>query len=403
MNWLRNHWQNNKTIWLQIIVIFIITRILLSTISYATKNVYIPIAGHRDWKTETLEVKHPILNKWAVWDSKWYMKIVETGYSDSNPLNIHYYATIGFFPLYPLLVSIFGFLIGDYLITGLILSNLFLIFSAFLLYKLIKIDSNEDSSKKAIFYLFLFPSAYILSAFYPESLVLFLWLGSILLARKNIWWAAGLLGFFSAFAKPQGFLIFIPLLLIFVFENKTIKEIFEEFWPINKIKASLNKILFDYILKPKILFSLFPILGLSLWCVFNKIITGDFLAFSHIQNTAWHHHLSIPFVTIYNSFFYGTDYVLNSLAIIIALIIILISYKKVSFAYWFFGLVLVLLSSINGEVSSSIRYMATIFPLIIILTSWSKTETADRIIILILSLLQGSLFVFWNMGYWFTA
>jgi len=393
MNWLKKLLQDDGAVWVKILVIFFLTRLLLSFIGYISIT-FVPQQSYQDWKNDTLEIQHPLLHQWAVWDSGWYLKIAQNGYSDSIAFDANKYSPIGFFPLYPALVSFVYIFIHDYLIAGLLLSNLLLICSAYIFYELIRLDYDQAVADRALFYLFLFPSAYVLSSFYPESLLLCMWLASIFFARKGNWPLAGAFGFLSAFVKPQGFFVFAALIWIYLFQTKKFNEIWAV--PVTKIKAFFN-------IKLNVLWTTLPLLGIFLWGLCNKLITGDLMAYSHIQQGAWSHHFTIPFITIYNSLFYQPDFAINSWITIIAIIILIAGLKKIPFSYWILALLVVLFNSSTGWTVGTLRYLASVFPLIIILASWGKNETTDRIIIITMSFLQGCFFVLWVAGYFFLS
>lgn len=387
MDKLRAYWQKNKLIWRQILLLFIITRLALSLIGWISIT-YLPQKGVQDWKNQTIKIEHPYLQMWAVWDSQWYLKIAEQGYADDRPFVPTEYSTIGFFPLYPATILIIEFITGDFLLAGWLVSNFFFLLAAYFLYKLIKLDHDEAAAKRGLWYLFLFPSAYIFSAVYPESMLLSAWLASIFYARKGVWWTAGLTGFLAALIKPVGFFIVIPLLWLYLFrEKKFCLTTFSQ-----KIKINFN-----------IVFTALPLIGLLLWSFGNYLLTGDFLAYSHIQQGAWHHYFSSPFTTLYKNLFRDSNYLFNSLTTIFAFLVLVFGYKKIPFAYWLFALVAILFNPATGTVVCAWRYLASVFPLLIILVGWGKSETADRAILTSLALLQGCLFIFWVAGFWFVA
>jgi len=393
MNKIRAYWQENKSVWIHILILFLVTRITLSVIG-AFSLTYIPEVGYQNWKDDTIRLEHPFLELWAQWDSKWYLSIAEHGYADVAPYSPARESTIAFFPLYPAIVSVVQFVVNDPLIASLLVSNIFLLLSAFLFYKLVRLDYDEAAAKRSLWYLFLFPSAYIFSAVYPESLLLFLWLASVLYARKGIWWAAGIAGFLAAFVKPQGFFIAVPLCLIYAFQGTKPGD----WWPLawKKIRA-LAAIRIDR----NVIFTVIPCAGLAVWGYGNYLITGDFMAYLHVQQGYWHHQFTVPFVTLYQNIFLGPDAMWNSLVAIAALAILIVGYRKIPFSYWIFAFAIVLFNPATGTVTSSWRYLASVFPLMIVLAAWGKTEDRDRAILVSMAILQGCLFVFWVAGYWF--
>ena len=386
MNKLRAHWKENKSIWTLIAILFIATRLALFIGGYVSLT-YLPHPGYQIVDAQ-IAAAHPYAHMWVVWDSNWYIKIATNGYADSIPFTPSKNTTIGFFPLYPSLMSVVELVTRDYLLAGMFVSNFFLILSAFLLYKIVRFDHDEAFAKRCIWYLFLFPSAYIFSAVYPESMVFCFWLASILFARKGIWPAAGLIGVLAALVKPQGFLIVIPLALIWL------KAHVSDSWRPSSI---------IYSIRPSMFFALLPPLGLAIWAGACYYMTGDALAYSHVQQGAWHHYFSTPLHVLYQNLFNGPDYLFNSLTVIVALVILAFGYKKIPFSYWAFALAGTLFNATTGGVIGSWRYLASVFPFLIILAAWGKKDSADRALISSMAIFQGCMFVFWVAGYWFTS
>lgn len=367
--------------WISIFLAFIVTRLVLFCIGMIAQS-NIPAESYQTWKQQTLEVQHPYLSMWAVWDSKWYLQIANSGYrDDATVFNPNIYSSVGFFPLYSTLVFLVSWVVGDTLVAGILISNIFLVASAFLLYLLVKGDGNESAAKRSIWYLFLFPSAYIFSAVYPESLLLFLWLGSIFSAQKRKWVWVGVFGFFAAMTKPVGFLIIIPLLVMYL-------ESIEEKW--KRIRPSVLSL------------ALIPF-GLIFVACLQYLVTGDLFAYSHVQQAAWGHYLANPLRILFtrlNGPFYSF---FNATTVLSFLVVILGGVKKIKPAYWFFALALLLFIPMNGDVNGVWRYLASVFPFVILFSTWGASENFDRIFMMSMSLLQGCLFVFWVLGYWFVS
>lgn len=114
---------------------------------------------------------------WANFDGIHYLGIAERGY---------YQFEQAFFPLYPLLIRHLGWLLGDnYLWAGLLISNLSLVLSLFVFYKLLKRGGfAERTIKWSIVFLLFSPTSFYFGAVYTESLFLLLTLLSFYLLQK---------------------------------------------------------------------------------------------------------------------------------------------------------------------------------------------------------------------------
>lgn len=197
------------------------------------------------------------------------MDIATHGYSTIKDAGGH--ANYAFFPLYPMCMRFLGSVIKDNYLSGLIISNVCLLVSCVFLYKLVELDENKDTALRSVKYLFLFPTAYILSGVFTESLFLALALACFYYARKGNWFLVGILGFALSLTRSVGVFIILPVLYEYL-----------------KSK-SLDRDIFYLLLIP---------LGLILFMIYNYYLTGDFLAFVHIQS-AWGRHLANPLKTIY--------------------------------------------------------------------------------------------------------
>ncbi len=97
------------------------------------------------------------------------------------------------------------------------------------------------------------------------------------------------------------------------------------------------------------------------------------------------------------------DNAINCGAVIIALIILILGIKKIPFAYWVYGIVLALFPAFTAGSVGSLRYLAAVFPIVLILATFGEKENTDKAITVCFALLQGALFVFWVSNYWFIS
>jgi hypothetical protein len=157
------------------------------------------------------------INLFSNWDSKWYSQIALSGYpTGTNPLS----ETWAFFPLYPILMRLFGTPFFGFtsptqavLISGFLISNILFFTSLFLFYKITQtiFDNNRICLLSTVFFAFL-PGALFYSCVYSESLFMTLTLGAFYLLEKNQSAKAGILGFLASLTKSNGFLIMIPFI-----------------------------------------------------------------------------------------------------------------------------------------------------------------------------------------------
>ena len=73
-----------------------------------------------------------------------------------------------------------------------------------------------EAPRLAVYAIALFPTAFFLTAVYPESLVLAASAGAFWQARGGRWWAAGLLGGLCSAAHPVGVALLVPLGIMYL-------------------------------------------------------------------------------------------------------------------------------------------------------------------------------------------
>jgi len=167
--------------------------------------------------------RHPLANRWdgpelhdlgwaadlfARWDSSWFVRIAEHGYS-------HPSFTPAFAPLYPLLVGGAGRALGGhYVLAGTLVSLAACAVAFVLLHRLGRLKLGEAAATRGVLYLALFPTALFLGAVYSESLYLALSIGVFLLAeRGKLLGAAGLAGL-AGLTRVAGIAL-LPALVVF--------------------------------------------------------------------------------------------------------------------------------------------------------------------------------------------
>ena len=255
-----------------ILVLFVISRIFLTLIGIISDHELSQAPGRIHTAKESPMIA---LDVWGTWDSGWYLGISQHGYNPRRSTSELTYgqASYAFFPLYPLLMRAGGWVLGgnNYL-AGLLISNLALFFSLYYLYKLTKIYFGEETAWQSARFLLLFPTAFILSGAFTESLFLALTLASFYYARQGRWWLVGLLGGLSALTRSLGVLLILPMVW--------------EYFKQRKAGARCTWC------RGPIWLVLIPF-GLFLFVWYNFRLTGDWLAFAHIQS-AWGRQLMNP-------------------------------------------------------------------------------------------------------------
>jgi hypothetical protein len=264
-----------------ILWLFIGTRLLLIILTYIGYILF-PVPPHV-YPSTPVNITG-LFSSWNHWDAENYLRIAQFGYQDI-------YDT-AFFPLFPLLINFIATLIGHhgYAAIGIILSNLALLGTLFVLYQIAVDMLGEQIGRRTLLYLCIFPTAFFFFAAYNESLFLFLTASTFLAMRRQKWWLAGLLGFFAALTRSAGALLVIP----YLFELWMTREGFFE-----QAEGTLSRL---WRLLPRLLPVVLIPLGTLLYCIYCLVVFHNPIAFATVQShwargTAW------PWVGVWDAFY----------------------------------------------------------------------------------------------------
>jgi len=346
------------------LLLFFISRIALTAVGVISHS----LIAHQNI------LKFPdIFQMWAVWDSDQYLNIAMHWYPQTT--NVSAMTEYVFFPLYPFLMKLLALAIGSYFVAGLIISNICLFIACFYLYRLVSLAEDESTAKRAIRYLFLFPTAFILSGIFTESLFLALSIACFYYARKRRWVLSGVLGALTALTRPDGIVIFIPMAYEYLCSVS--------FNP-RKIKADALALLI-------------PPLGLGMYMAYDLYMTGDPLAFAHAQSL-WGFVLQNPLGQLkFRLTQLGMDVRFNGLMTLAAILLLVICYKKIGFAQLIYGLLLIAIPlSSPASLWSMSRYLLVVFPLFIIGAKLTEDRRIDLAVTVGLVALQIGLMASWT-------
>jgi hypothetical protein len=152
------------------------------------------------------------IDVWGRWDSGWFLGIADHGYSDPGH-------STAFFPAYPLLIKIVGApLLGHDLLAGVLISLVTSAAAFVLLYQLGREAVGEDSSRRAVLYLALFPTTLFLIAVYSESLYLLLSIAAFLFGVRRQWARAGVAVGLAALTRVAGVML-LPALAVLAWRS----------------------------------------------------------------------------------------------------------------------------------------------------------------------------------------
>ena len=367
--------------WRYIGSLFLVTRLALIAVGLAAYRIF-PEGDYSKFGKPTILSSYPWLDMWGVWDSFWYLDIIQNGYSTASRIpELPGQTNFAFFPLYPLLVKGLGSLMGDrYFIAGLLISNICLLLSAYVLYRLVALERSPRFARRTVKYLFLFPVSFILSGLFTESLYLLLSLLCFYLARQQRWWLAGLCGGALSATRTLGVLIALPLSFDYLRSRRF------------NFKAIRWNVLF---------LALVP-LGLIAFSIYSYRETGDFFFFKTNQ-ADWGREVVNPVLSFWRAIVKtiseGSAKTLVEIVFCTAALGVLIRfYRALDFSYWLFGMYSILIP-LSAGIASMPRFTIPIFPLYIGLAILGQNKLWNRAIVTTFIFLQAALMAFWCTGH----
>lgn len=311
-------------------------------------------------------------------DTPHYLNIAENGYASEG----EFANLIVFYPLYPLLMKILAFVVRDYFVSGIIISNVCLGISGYYLYMLTKKELGKEKAYDGWLIYVIYPFGMFTIMVFTESLFIMLVLMSLYYISENKWFAAGILGMFAALSRSQGIALLVPAVyeaVLYMVRNRkfTVKSLSVFFIPV----------------------------GTFIYLLMNKVIQGDWLSFvAHeeaepwyntpkwiSQNLAQHYDMALQYFSL-SMIIYWLQIILYFAAIVALFYGIK---KKISTALIAFGGAYIFLSYLHGWLISGPRYMMGCVTLYIIYAAVENKYVKQAIFVTC-----GLMSVFIALGFW---
>jgi len=284
---------------------------------------------------------------WTRWDASHYLSLAKDGYVATGDGRF----SIVFYPLYPWLMRAVAVVTQNYFVAALLVSGAASLCVGLLLRRLVELDHTAKVAKQAVWFLFIFPTAYFLHIGYSESLFLALVLGCVLAARKQYWALAGILGALASLTRVNGLLL-VPTLMV-------------EAWLQYRVTRRINW---------RWLWIAAVGLGFATYLLINYRVTGNPFAFSPIMEEHWYKKLSPPWVGINYLWhkiprFNLTEGFHEFACVVISFVGVVWCWFKLRPTYAVWATLNWLLVVSTSFIVSVPRYCLTFFPLFIILAS----------------------------------
>lgn len=142
-------------------------------------------------------LSNPYFWAWGNFDGEHYLAIAQFGY---QPL------TYFFFPLYPILIRLFG----NTQLTALLISHFSFLIALIGFYKLVRLDYSEKIARLVIILLLVFPTSFFFGSVYTESLFFALVVWFFWFLRKKKWLWVTFLGSLASAARIMGIVLLVP-------------------------------------------------------------------------------------------------------------------------------------------------------------------------------------------------
>jgi hypothetical protein len=165
---------------------------------------------------------HAFLHELANWDGLWYRWLANHGY----PAHVlHARSTLGFFPLYPIVIRAAAYpifwstghsMLWSITVAGVLVSSIGGLVATVLVQRLATGWWGEASGLRAGLLFCAFPGSVVFSMVYAEGVLLPLAVGCILALERRRWLLAGVLAGLATAAEPEA-LVLVPVCAVSAF------------------------------------------------------------------------------------------------------------------------------------------------------------------------------------------
>ncbi len=332
---------------------FTLSRVLIAAFAALGYFFFPPI---RDGVSVPLSAPAPwFLSAWYHWDANWYMSIAQHGYEWVAGQQ----SSVAFFPLYPWLMHVLGWVLGgQYLLAGILVSIFCFCGGLVFLYRLVLADFDESIASRTIWLLAIFPTSFFFNAIFTESLFLLTSVACFYYGRKGRWAAAGVWGLLASLTRISGLLLLVPLAYEFLSQRN--------FSPVKSLRPAL------------LWLTLVPA-GVAIYSVYLYFGFGQPFAFAQAQESGWGHVIT-PF---WNSFVHDFSYLISrhelrviwdGAATALMAVCAVLGLKKLPSSYTLYTFVSMLFPLAGGTMASMSRYVLVVFPIFVLLAILSRRK-----------------------------
>ena len=279
------------------------------------------------------------------WDGGYYLKIAQFGYPD----HVTGASSLGFYPLYPMIVrAVVDVTSCSYDVAGLFVAIASSTGAVLVLWRLTeRLCGSEVASRGVALFVFA-PGAIVLSMTYSEPLFILLAAGCLLLLLEKRWEFAGALAFLACLARPNGFAVVAACATAAFVAVRADR----------KLRACVA---------PALAFAGFVALP-----VYDKIHTGDFLAYWKTQHRGWSQSFDFGWNTLRKTAetathpFHDFNLFMSFVCLIVILVgLMLLLRWRPPAPITAYTVVILVLALGSSQLVSTFRFALTAFPLTI--------------------------------------
>jgi len=326
-----------------------------------------------------------VLDMWHRWDAIHFTDIATYGYfaSETDP------NAAAFFPLFPLLIDGLAAVGLDPRVAAMVITFVASIVAGSYLYRLAELEVGEGAGRRALLYLFLFPTAVFLVAPYSEALFLAGAIAAFYYARREQWYLVALPAAVAMGARLAG---------AFVLAGLAVEFLRQRDFSLRRVAAAVAA--FTAGLLPLLLYGLFL-----------TIATGSFFEFKDAQYRGWGRMVVTPkesFVATWNTWWetHPTNWLfawrIEILAAIVGLFFTAWAFRKRYWAYGTYMLVTLGVLMTSTWYFSIPRMLLSLFPIPILLAHYTQDnpERHQNVLLVTAPLATLGVIVFTH-GKWF--
>lgn len=314
---------------------------------------------------------------WQRFDANWYLVIAQNGYG-------HVSGDVHFPPFYPIVIRLSSGILGDQIISALLIAQLALYYLVKLLYDLFADWGDEWISPKALLFLLIFPTSFFLFSAYTEAIFMIFVLLCLRAIENSKWPWAGLWVFCAILTRLQG----VALLLPFVW------GLLQTRWR----NVKLIDLFFG---------TLGPVVAGGVYLLIRA--KGGDPSVIPFTETNLHARIAPPWENVIYSVQYiynglaGYIDILNLIMFILFSVLLVVYWKKIPTEFGLFSaasIVLLTMRLVDTQpLNSMIRYLLTVFPVFFLFGMFAENRWINRVMVvsfLILNLFLSAQFFLWG-------